>query len=189
MNRITRRDFLDGVALAIAAGMTPAKLFAQAASGSYPPGLSGWRGGTPAAYEIAHGVRDGQKYAIGNLPVEETCDLVIVGSGISGLAAAHFFRAKHPQARVLILENHDEFGGHARRNEFNVDGRFLIGYGGSEAIQSPAHEWREVALGLLGELGVRVQEFETAFNRDLYPGLGLSRGLFFTKEAFGADKL
>ncbi|HTU65777.1 MAG TPA: NAD(P)-binding protein [Steroidobacteraceae bacterium] len=189
MNRITRRDFLDGVALAIAAGMTPAKLFAQSVAGAYPPGQTGWRGGTPAAYEIAHGVRDGRKYAIGALPVEETWDLVVVGAGISGLAAAHFFRQKWPRARILILENHDEFGGHARRNEFLVDGRTLIGYGGSEAIQSPEHEWSDVALGLLKELGVDVKRFETAFDRRLYPGLGLSRGVFFTKEAFGVDKL
>jgi len=189
MTGITRRDFLDGVALAVAAGMTPAKLFAQAKTDVYPPGLTGWRGGTPAAYEIAHGVRDGKRYAIGKLPVEETYDLVVVGAGISGLAAAYFYRAQHPKARVLILENHDEFGGHARRNEFNVDGRPLIGYGGSEAIQSPAHEWSEEALGLLGQLGVHVEEFEKAFHRDLYPALGLSRGVFFSRQAFGADKL
>src|SRR6185295_4159826 len=120
---------------------------------------------------------------------EETYDLVVVGAGISGLAAVYFYRAQHPKARVLILENHDEFGGHARRNEFNVDGRPLIGYGGSEAIQSPAHEWSEEALGLLGQLGVHVEEFEKAFHRDLYPALGLSRGVFFSRQAFGADKL
>jgi spermidine dehydrogenase len=188
---ITRRDFLDGVALAIGAGLSPAKLFAQGSSSGadYPPGLTGWRGGTPAAYEVAHGVRDGTRYAIGKLPVEETYDLIVVGSGISGLASAFFFRQKHPNARVLVLENHDEFGGHARRNEFTVDGRLLIGYGGSEAIQSPKADWSPEALGLLQTLNVDVDRFERAFDRTLYPGLGLSRGVFFTREAFGTDKL
>ncbi len=188
---MNRRDFLDGVALAIGAGLSPAKLFAQGASGgaAYPPALTGWRGGTPAAYEIAHGVRDGKRYAIGKLPVEETYDLIVVGAGISGLAAAFFYRQTHPNARVLVLENHDEFGGHARRNEFTVDGRLLIGYGGSEAIQSPKSEWSEAALGLLKALNVDVDRFERAFDRSLYPGLGLSRGVFFTREAFGTDKL
>jgi spermidine dehydrogenase len=134
---ITRRDFLDGVALAIVAGLAPKDLFAAGAPGNYPPALTGWRGGTPAAYAAAHALRDGTHFAIDKLAVEETVDLVVVGAGISGLAAAHYYRKAHPKSRVLILENHDEFGGHARRNEFDVGGRKLIGYGGSEAIQSP----------------------------------------------------
>jgi spermidine dehydrogenase len=192
MAGISRRDFLDGIALGIGAGLTPASLFAQGAaaqSGEHPPSLTGWRGGTPAAYAIAHGVRDGARYAIGKLPVEELYDLVVVGAGISGLTAAHAYRKRYPRARVLILENHDEFGGHARRNEFELDGRLFVGYGGSESIQSPEHEWSEESLALLAELGVDLKRFEKAFHRTLYPDLGLSRGLFFTREAFGVDKL
>ncbi|MGB8326716.1 MAG: FAD-dependent oxidoreductase [Steroidobacteraceae bacterium] len=187
---ITRRDFLDGIALAIAAGLTPVKILAQAlGQDNYPPGQTGWRGSTPGASAIAHGVRDGHRYAIGTLPIEDTYDLIVVGAGISGLAAAYFYRRRHPAARVLLLENHDDFGGHARRNEFTIDDRLLIGYGGSEAIQSPASEWSATALGLLKHLNVDLDRFETAFQRDLYPGLGLSRGLFFTREAFGTDRL
>jgi spermidine dehydrogenase len=189
-HRITRRDFLDGVALMIGAGITPAKLFAQApGSGAYPPGRTGWGGGIPESYEIAHAVREGRRYAVENEPVEESLDLVVVGAGISGLAAAYFFRERRPDARILILDSHEDFGGHARRNEFNVDGRLLISYGGSESIQSPQSEWSREASGLLRVLGVDVDRFETAFHRSLYPDLGLSRGLFFTREAFGVDKL
>ncbi|HEY8509894.1 MAG TPA: FAD/NAD(P)-binding protein, partial [Steroidobacteraceae bacterium] len=190
-HRITRRDFLDGVALMIGAGLTPAKLFAQArASGAYPPGRTGgWGGGIPESYEVAHAVREGRRYAVEKEPVEENLDLLVVGAGISGLAAAYFFREKRPDARILILDSHEDFGGHARRNEFNVDGRLLISYGGSESIQSPRSEWSREASGLLRSLGVDVDRFETAFHRGLYPDLGLSRGLFFTREAFGVDKL
>ena len=134
-------------------------------------------------------MRDGKRFDPSKLAVDETVDLVVIGSGISGLAAAHFYKASHPKARILILENHDEFGGHARRNEFNVGGRQLIGYGGSEAIQSPKTEWSKTASGLLTTLGINVDRFNTAFNRTLYPGLGLSRALFFKKDTFGADKL
>ncbi|HZF16632.1 MAG TPA: FAD/NAD(P)-binding protein [Steroidobacteraceae bacterium] len=185
---ITRRDFLDGVALTIAAGLAPQDLFAAQAV-AYPPALTGDRGSTPAAYLIGHSVRDGKRFDPSKLAADETVDLLVVGSGISGLAAAHFYRASHPKARVLILENHDEFGGHARRNEFTVGGRQLIGYGGSEAIQSPKSEWSKTASGLLVTLGIQVDRFNTAFNRSLYPGLGLSRALFFKKDTFGADKL
>ena len=50
----------------------------------------------------------------------EEFDLVVVGGGISGLAAAYFYRQARPNARILILDNHDDFGGHAKRNEFHV---------------------------------------------------------------------
>jgi spermidine dehydrogenase len=187
--RITRRDFLDGAALAVA-GLSPAKLFALApARETDPSALSGWRGSTAASYAIAHGVRDGRRYSIDALPIEENYDLIVIGGGIGGLAAAYFFRRQHPRARVLILENHDDFGGHARRNEFTIDGRRLISYGGSESIQSPARQWSAEALDLLRGLHVDVDRFESAFHRTLYPDLGLARGIFFNREAFGVDKL
>jgi spermidine dehydrogenase len=147
------------------------------------------RGSTDASYAAAHAIRDGQRFAIDRLPLEGDVDLIVVGAGISGLAAAYFFRQRHPAARVLILDNHDDFGGHARRCELTVDEQLLLSYGGSESIQSPQKLWSEQALGLLNDLGVDLQRFESAFNRTFYPDLGLSRGLLFTREAFGADKL
>ena len=93
------------------------------------------------------------------------------------------------QARILILDNHDDFGGHAKRNEFMLDGRLVIGYGGSQSIDSPNSRWSDAGKGLLRELGVDVRRFETAFERDLYASLGLSRGIFFAREAFGRDLL
>jgi spermidine dehydrogenase len=188
-DRITRREFIDGFAVSVAASLLPGTLRAQGANPPYPPAATGWRGSTPADLETAHLVRDGKHYALESLPVAEQFDLVVIGAGISGLAAAHYFRAAHPKARILLLDNHDEFGGHARRNEFSVDGRVLIGYGGSEAIQSPHALWSPGARQLLTDIGVDIRQFDTAFNRTLYPGLGLSRGLFFGREAFGVDRL
>jgi spermidine dehydrogenase len=188
---VTRRDFLEGVAIAIAAGVAPSTLLAQAAASRapFPPGETGQRGSTPAALEVAHAMRDGKRYDLDALKSSESFDLVVVGAGISGLAAAWFWRKQRPNARILVLDNHEDFGGHAARNEFTVGGRRLISYGGSESLQSPATLWSATAKGLLKDLGVDLARFETAFDRSLYPGLGLSRGIFFTKEAFGADKL
>ncbi len=154
-----------------------------------PRHLGGLLGSTDAAFTAAHALRDGQKYDLGALQIDETVELVVVGAGLSGLAAAHFYRRSHPAARILLLENHDEFGGHARRCEQHVDGRLLLGYGGSESIQSPGFMWSAGALSLLGELGVDLKRFESCFDRTLYPGLGLSRAVLFTREAFGVDKL
>jgi spermidine dehydrogenase len=188
--RITRRDFLNGVALAIVAGATPAQLLARpAAVGSYPPGQAGLRGSHPGSFEVAHALRDGARFDLTHLPLSETYDVVIVGAGLSGLAAAWYWRQRQPRARVLILDNHADFGGHATRNEFKVGRRTLISYGGSESLQSPKGLWGDEPKALLGALGVRIARFDTAFDQALYPSLGLSRGVFFTREAFGEDRL
>jgi spermidine dehydrogenase len=190
MSSISRRDFLNGVALTVAAGLTPAAQIA-AEPARYPPALTGLRGQHPGSFEIAHAqARDGTRFDLDGLPVEERYDLVVVGAGISGLAAAFFYRrAAGSSARILVLDNHDDFGGHAKRNEFTLDRRLVIGYGGSESIDSPNSQYSEVAKGLLRDLGVDIARFETAFERTLYSSLGLSRGIFFAREAFGRDVL
>lgn len=188
---ITRRDFINGVAIGIAAGLTPLQLL-QAAENAryYPPALTGLRGSHVGAFEVAHQMGwEKKSFATDALPVSEEYDLVVVGGGISGLSAAFFYREKHPAAKILILENHDDFGGHAKRNEFSAGGRMIIGYGGSEAFQSPNHLYSAEVNGLLKKLGVDIKRFETAFDRSFYPELGLSRGVFFDKENFGEDKL
>ena len=155
----------------------------------HPPARAGMRGSHAGAFEVAHELRDGKEFRIGSEPVEGEYDLVIVGSGISGLAAAWFHSKRHPKARILILDAHDDFGGHAKRNEFSVGDKTLIGYGGTESLQSPSSLYSDTAKGLLSDMGVDIARFETAFNRDHYPARGMSRAMFFKKEAFGADKL
>jgi spermidine dehydrogenase len=190
MPSITRRDFLGGTALAIGAGLTPADQIAAAPT-RYPPALTGMRGQHPGSFEVAHAfAREGRRFGIDDAPSEETYDLVVVGGGISGLAAAWFYRrAVGAGARVLILDNHDDFGGHAKRNEFSSPTRTLIGYGGSQSIQSPKTLWSEAAKGLLRDLGVEISRFDGAFDRGFYASLGLSRGVFFDRETFGRDAL
>jgi spermidine dehydrogenase len=190
MSSISRRDFLNGAALTIAAGLIPT---AQAAAqpGRYPPALTGLRGQHPGSFEAAHAqAYDRGRYPLGASPVEERYDLVVVGAGISGLAAAWFYRrAAGPSARILVLDNHDDFGGHAKRNEFTLDGRLVLGYGGSESIDSPRTHYSDVAKALLRELGVEIDRFESAFDRKFYASRGLARGVFFPREAFGRDVL
>jgi spermidine dehydrogenase len=197
--RITRRDFLNGVALTVGAAVVPSSLFLGCAHHAepeqspdyYPPALTGLRGSHPGSFEIAHSLRDGTFWPHAGTPVDtgESYDLVIVGGGISGLSAAHFFRkAAGPTARILILENHDDFGGHAKRNEFRVGNRTLLGYGGTYSIESPA-PYSAVAKNLISELGIGVGSYAKYVSRDLYRSLGLTPNIFFNKETFGVDKL
>lgn len=187
---VSRRDFINGIGLAIAAGLTPAAQIA-AQPQRYPPALTGLRGQHDGSFEAIHGfVRRTEGYDFGHQSIEERYDLVIVGSGISGLSAAWFYRRNvGPQARILILDNLDDFGGHAKRNEFTYTRRLFIGYGGSQSIQSPGAFYGDVAKALLRELGVDLVRFNAAFERALYRSLGLSSGTFFEREAFGRDVL
>ncbi len=108
--------------------------------------------------------------------------------GISGLSAAHFFRKARPDARILLLDNHDDFGGHAKRNEFTHNGRTYIGYGGTQSIDSPA-PYSAVAKALITELGIDVARYSKVLDSALYKSLGLRSASFFDKETFGADRL
>lgn len=201
-DQITRRDFLNGAQIAaggaIAAGLLPefaelalAEPAAQDASGYYPPALAGLRGNHVGSFEIAHQLRDGDFWSSAQ-PVDnlgEDYDLVVVGAGISGLAAAHFYRAKQKSARILVLDNHDDFGGHAKRNEFKLDGRLELMHGGTLEIDSP-RPYSTVAGGLLKALGIDpIALAKKCEDRGFYRKLGLQRGIFFDKETFGADKL
>ena len=109
------------------------------------------RGSQPGAFDVAHALRDGTFWETAGNPADtgETYDLIVVGGGISGLAAAYFYRKQAgPKSRILILDNHDDFGGHARRNEFRVGKRLLLSNGGTQSIESPS-EYSEVAKSVL----------------------------------------
>jgi spermidine dehydrogenase len=188
---ITRRDFMNGVAIAVAgaAGLDWPRSGNAAAEAAYPPGKDGLRGSHAGSFEAAHRLRDGSPFDISQAPLSESYDLVIVGAGLSGLSAAYFYRQRRPHARVLILDTNDDFGGHAKRNEFVVDGQTLLGYGGTQSIDSPAHKWDGVAKGLLKDLGIDVRRFNTAFDQSFYARWNLQQSVFFKKEVFGVDRL
>lgn len=203
--RIPRRDFLNGVALGITGAYAAAsgpRLAASAASAqppasaadldaaTYPPLRSGLRGNYPGSIEEFDAIRTGAftNTAAADAGGREDYDLVIVGAGISGLAAAYFWHRALPAQRVLVLDNHDDFGGHAKRNEFRLEGRTFIGYGGTMGIATP-YPYSYTAKSLIADLGVQVEKNREFFDRQLFETYQLGPATFFDKEHFGEDRL
>ena len=193
--RISRRQFCQGTSVALGASLAPwmhAGEFPaspEISAGYYPPGHTGLRGAHPGSFETAHALaHQGVRWASGVDTGEGWFDLVVVGAGISGLAAAWFYRQERPGARILVLDNHDDFGGHAKRNEFSYGGKTFIGYGGSQSIDTPS-SYSPEAMGLLKAVGVDLDRFYQAFDRELYPGMGLQGSTWLDRAHFGVERL
>jgi len=223
---VSRRAFLDGIALAVgataaaslgaaistpaaaatpAAGATPVGTAGPAAqdavsldtstppmnSPEYPPGIQGLRGQPDRAFEIPHAVRDGKVFADA-ADTGETYDLIVVGAGASGLAAAYFYKKKLPRARILVLEAADDFGGVAKRTEFVVKGRRYINCGGALAIQY-AGTYSPEGKALLADIGVNAERYwasvAEAAARKKEPAVELDDATFFDRETWGSDRL
>ena len=112
------------------------------------------RGSHVGSFEVAHALAWRGEKPTSYQNLNEHYDLVVVGAGMSGLAAAWYYRNKSGKdARILLLDNHDDFGGHAKRNEFHHHGRMVLGIGGAQNIENFS-AYSDAAKGLLRDLGI-----------------------------------
>ena len=195
LSKIARRDFINGTLMVAGASMLPFKSTSQAVMAAlkpeyYPPALTGLRGSHPGSNEHAHSQAWTKQTDWGpTTDLKEEYDLVVVGGGISGLSAAYFYQQEHGRdKKVLILDNHDDFGGHAKRNEHTIDGDTRLGEGGSESFEYP-HEFSETVLNLLNDLGVDMDRFKTAYDTDFFKRHNLGAVTYFNKRIFGEDRV
>lgn len=191
---ITRRDFINDVSLgAVALGLPgfawSGDMPTPPEGAYYPPTRTGMRGSHPGAFEAAHSLaREGKAFDAPRMLAGQY-DLVVVGAGISGLAAAYFYRQLNgPESRILILDNHDDFGGHAKRNEFHQGGSMRLAWGGTVNLEYPY--FSDVAMGLINALGIEIpklmEDFEFRWSEN---SQGLTTATWFDAEHYGKNVL
>lgn len=192
---ITRRDFIHDLGLAsLALGIPGAAAWAGVTGADpgalhYPPTLTGMRGSHPGSFEVAHALAREHKVFDQPRQLDESYDLVVVGGGLSGLAAAYFYRKLHGDgARILILDNHDDFGGHAKRNEFHQGGSLRLAWGGT--VNMEYTKYSATAKGLLDELGIDIPRLlEGTDYGYMNPSSGLQPSTWFDADTYGRDVL
>jgi|SRR5580700_2112815 spermidine dehydrogenase len=193
---ITRRDFLGSALLASGAvlldSVTPAELLAAGDEFTGYGGVGEYgtsNGNTLAVMQAGHTIRDAIYSPLPKdiIDTGETYDCVIVGGGISGLAAALFFeRQARAGAKCLVLENHPIFGGEAKQNEFLVDGKRLIAHQGSAIYQ--LHSPDSFIAQFYDSIGLKAQKLdyqqwagpspEMPLSQTPYEAIGLENGQY-----------
>jgi spermidine dehydrogenase len=191
---ITRRDFVHDLGLASLGLSLPLSSWASpgapgATTVYYPPILTGLRGSHPGSFEVAHSLAREHKIFDQPRVLDESYDLIVVGGGLSGLSAAWFYRQLHGDgAKILVLENHDDFGGHANRNEFHQGGSMRLAWGGT--VNMEYTKYSATAKGLLDDLGINIprllENFEFRWTEN---GTGLMPATWFDAKTYGRDVL
>jgi spermidine dehydrogenase len=194
-SQITRRDVLNGMLVGAGAAAISALPGgdAHASHGGgvpYPPRQTRIVGQTERARRVGHAATFGGAEFGKPRSLKQRYDLIVVGGGVSGLAAAHFYRKAYGKgARILILEALADFGGHQHRNEFLVDGRTLLSHGGVVNLDSP-DTWEQPSLTLMQDLGIDFEKLARGVDTAYYSSRGLGTGYFFPAESFaGGDTL
>ncbi len=163
---ISRRDFgrllMVGAASLMVPGCSALTSDPKSSPGLTPPSGNLYSGGnTEDARYYCHQVRDGKNFSRGGEYTGEIYDLVVVGAGLGGLTSAYFYHQERPEAKILLLDNHTDFGGVAQRNELTVKGQSIIVTQGCDYQWKIDSEYRAVKK-LWKDLGIDLSSLEFA---------------------------
>jgi spermidine dehydrogenase len=180
---ITRRDFINGMMVGAGVLMVPgctgmlSEANVKTKTPMPPPDTNffHFKGDGPnSGPAIADGHRVRDSFDFGDpADTAETYDLVVVGGGLGGLTAAYFYnRDVTGDKKILILDNHPDFGGDSQRNDLTVVGKnetknIKVTMGGDYQWEIEP-EYREV-VQLWEELGIDLSEkSDLAFAPEAY---------------------
>jgi spermidine dehydrogenase len=189
---MNRREFIKNLklfGLGLSFCTTPISLFSNNLAPYYPPFFRGIRGSHDSAFKYAHQIAFDNRSFKTDIKLDTEYDLIVVGAGISGLSSAFFYLQKiNPKAKILILDNHDDFGGHAKRNEFIVDGEILLSYGGTQSFDTIS-EYSNITNNLLEDLGIDLSKFENYYDKEFFSKYDLSSGIFYDEDNYLENKI
>ncbi|MEU4832393.1 NAD(P)-binding protein [Streptosporangium sp. NPDC023615] len=205
---ISRRDIVDGViATAGIAACSPPRPEGRDGHGGrdrlvrahwpvgtvlHPSPPLGSRGGGTGPAGLARVLRDPRFRPPAGTPepTGEHYDLVVVGAGVSGVSAAYRWLEQAPRARILILDDHEEIGGHALRHGSPAGGRggSPVAYDGAGCAEEQA-AWTPEGRELLGKLGLRSRGPGRHADHDPYPDTPMHDSVFCDRETFSSERL
>lgn len=175
--------------LSLSFAVSPMPLFSNNLKPYYPPTLTGIRGNHVGAFEHAHKIAFEEKKYKADMKLNDQYDVIIVGAGISGLSAALIYLKKiDKNTKILILDNHDDLGGHAKRNEFYINGEVLLSYGGTQSFDNIS-SYSKTTNSLLKYLEIDLLKFESYYDKDFFERYNLTSGIFYDKDNFGKNSL
>lgn len=114
-------------------------------------------------------------------------DLIVVGAGLSGLAAAYYWCSRvDASASVLVLEASARIGGSSVRHTFDVEGRALIAPGGAQELVFPSSFAPNVT-DTLAAIGVDIEHLASRVDPSHYAKRGAPGHAFcFAERQWGS---
>ena len=206
---ITRRDYINGTAM-FAVGFAAGAVTMRSGSPEsdvpvkapltevmpetsptlpsdyYPPTLTGMRGSHVGSFEISHALAWSGEKPTEFTDLDEEYDMIVVGAGISGIAAAYLYQQQAGKDKhILLLDNHDDFGGHAKRNEFHYDDHMILAAGGSGNFQD-SYGYAPETKKLIKDIGFDLEQIRQSTEPNYF---GMPQGMYLQGDDSTSDTL